>query len=133
MTDRHGSPEFYKLLGEMADTHDKKSYDYASNDNPYGNYEFAGELSCMFSHSPKDAGFVGRIGEKLYRLANLEKDGKIPKNESIEDTERDICVIVALWMASRRERRNEAKIRAQKISNQLSLETQAKEGKKLHP
>lgn len=102
---RNGSPIFYKLLEEMADTHDKKSYDYANNNNPYGNYYFAGQLSNLFSHSSQDAGFVGRIGEKLYRLANLESSGKTPNSESIEDTERDLCVIMALWMASRRERR----------------------------
>jgi hypothetical protein len=102
---RHGSPIFYELLKEMAETHDKKSHDYASNSDPYGNYVFAGQLSTMFSHSPQDAGFVGRLGEKLYRLANLERDGKAPQNESIDDTERDIAVIATLWMASRRERR----------------------------
>src|SRR5215471_19798023 len=94
---RNGSPTFYALLNEMADTHDSKSHDYASNDNPSGNYHFAGQLAVLFAHSPKDAGFIGRIGEKLYRLANLESGGKTPKNESVEDTERDICVITALW------------------------------------
>lgn len=103
--ERHGSPSFYQLLEEMADTHSKKSHDYASNDNPYGNYHFAGLLANLFSHSHKDAGFVGRIGEKIYRLANLEKDNKTAQNEAIEDTERDICVIAALWMADRRDRR----------------------------
>lgn len=102
----HGSPIFYKLLQEMAETHDKKSYDYASDSDPYGNYLFAGQLAGMFSHSPQDAGFIGRLAEKLYRLANLEKHGKTPKNESIDDTERDIAVIVTLWMAHRRERRS---------------------------
>jgi hypothetical protein len=102
---RHGSPTFYKLLEEMAALHDRKSHDYASNDNPSGNYHFAGKLALLFAHSPEDAGFIGRIGEKIYRLANLEKDGKKPANESIEDTERDICVIVTLWMADRRQRR----------------------------
>ena len=102
----HGSPTFYQLLEEMAITHDKKSHDYASNENPYGNYHFAGQLAQLFAHSYQDAGFVGRLGEKLYRLANLESSQKIPQNESIEDTERDICVIVALWMADRRDRRN---------------------------
>lgn len=101
----HGSPQFYKMLEEMADTHDRKSHDYASNDNPYGNYHFAGELACLFKHSPEDAGFVGRLGEKIYRLANLEGSGKSPSNESIEDTERDIAVITVLWMASRRAKR----------------------------
>lgn len=103
---RNGSPSFYKLLEEMADTHDSKSHDYASNNNPFGNYLFAGQLSKLFDN-PDDAGFVGRIGEKLYRLANLENGRKTPKNESIEDTERDLCVIMALWMSQRRDRRRD--------------------------
>ena len=103
---RHGSPTFYKLLEEMADTHDKKSHDYASNENPYGNYHFAGKLALLFSHSEQDVGFVSRIGEKIYRLANLESSKKTPSNESIEDTERDIAVITALWMADRKDRRS---------------------------
>ena len=103
--DRHGSPTFYALLEEMADTHNAKSHDYASNENPYGNYHFAGQVSSMFANSPEDAGFVGRLAEKIYRLANLQSSGKTPKNESIADTERDIAVITALWMADRRDRR----------------------------
>lgn len=102
---RHGSPTFYALLTEMADIHSSKSHDYASQDNPYGNYLFAGQLSKLFN-SPEDSGFIGRAGEKLYRLANLENGGKIPSNESVEDTERDIATIIALWIAMRRDRRN---------------------------
>lgn len=89
----------------MADTHDKKSHDYASNNNPYGNYLFAGQVATLFAHSSQDAGFVGRLAEKLYRIASLESTGKEPKNETIEDTEKDILVITALWITSRRERR----------------------------
>jgi hypothetical protein len=103
---RYGNPRFYDLLGKLAELHDKKSHDYASNDNPSGNYHFAGQLASMFSHSPEDAGFIGRIAEKIYRLANLESGGKRPQNESIEDTERDICVITLLWMTDRADRRN---------------------------
>lgn len=102
---RHGSSTFYKLLQEMAETHDKKSHDYASNQNPSGNYHFAGMVASLFSHSHQDAGFASRIAEKIYRLSNLESSGKIPNNEGVEDTERDIAVIVALWMADRRDRR----------------------------
>lgn len=104
---RNGSPRFYKLLEEMAETHDKKSHDYASNENPSGNYHFAGSLAKLFNDFC-DAGFVGRIGEKIYRLANLENGGKQPTNESVEDTERDIAVITCLWMADRRDRRGKA-------------------------
>lgn len=102
---RNGSPVFYGMLNEMAETHDRKSHDYASNDSPYANYQFAGKLAALFAHSPEDMGFLSRIGEKMYRLANLEKDGKIPSNESMEDTERDLPIIMTLWMSMRRERR----------------------------
>lgn len=103
---RNGSPIFYELLHKMADVHDRKSHDYASNNNPYGNYHFAGMLSKLFDN-PDDSGFVGRLGEKLYRLANIENNNKQVKNESIEDTEEDLCVLMTLWMADRRERRKE--------------------------
>jgi len=102
--EKHGSKTFYKLLEEMSDIHSKKSHDYASNEDPYGNYKFAGMLSQLFKNSD-DAGFVGRVGEKLYRLANLENNNIIAMNENIEDTERDIATIIALWVAFRRDRR----------------------------
>jgi hypothetical protein len=102
--ERHGSPTFYALLDKMAEVHSKKSHDYASDDSPYGNYYFAGELSKLFNNS-RDAGFVGRLAEKLYRLANIENRGLPVLNESIQDTEDDIAVIVALWISSRRDRR----------------------------
>lgn len=104
---RHGSPLYYELLQKMAETHDKKSHDYASNDNPFGNYHFAGLLSKLFDNS-NDAGFIGRLGEKFYRLANLENSKKetvAVKNESVEDTETDIAVITLLWIVDRRQRR----------------------------
>lgn len=105
---RHGSPTFYKLLQEMAETHDKKSHDYASDNNPSGNYHFAGQMAIMFSHSPQDAGFVGRLAEKIYRIANIESSGKIGLTEAIEDTERDIVTITALWISDRRDRRRKS-------------------------
>ena len=124
----NGSPTFYKLLEEMAITHDKKSHDYASNENPYGNYHFAGQLAQLFSHSFKDAGFVGRLGEKLYRLANLESSQKVAQNESIEDTERDICVIVALWMSDRRDRREKLPLQIPKPPSDFPLNREIREG-----
>lgn len=102
---RNGSPFFYDLLQKMAELHDRKSHDYASNENPVGNYHFAGKMALLFSHSEQDAGFIGRLGEKFYRLANLESSEKIAQNEGIEDTELDICVITLLWMSDRRSRR----------------------------
>jgi len=117
---RNGSPTYYNLLQEMAEIHDRKSHDYASNDNPSGNYHFAGKLAQLFAHSHEDAGFLGRLGEKFYRLANLESSQKIIQNESIEDTEGDIAVITALWMSDRRDRRRRKLEGIQKIREQMN-------------
>jgi len=106
-TDRHGLLEFYQMLRVMAELHERKSHDYASDEDPCGNYHFAGKLSAMFT-DPDDMGFMGRIAEKIYRLSNLQISGKTPLNETAEDTERDICVITVLWMADRRARRKRA-------------------------
>lgn len=116
---RHGSPTFYELLQEAAETHDKKSHDYASDSNPSGNYHFAGEMAGMFSYSPQDAGFVGRIAEKLYRIKNLESSGKIGITENLEDTERDIFTIVGLWISDRRDRRRKKLAAIQRIQEKM--------------
>lgn len=102
---KYGSPKFYELLNQAAELHSRKSHDYAKKGDPYGNYHFAGKMGQMF-RNPDDAGFVARLGEKLYRLSNLDNDGIAPLNESVADTELDILVIVALWMADRRERKS---------------------------
>jgi len=100
----YGSKTFYDLLKEAGQLHSLKSHDYASDKDPYANYKFAGQMSKLFD-DPDDSGFVGRIAEKLYRLANLENNRKEPKNESVEDTERDLCVLMILWMSMRKDRR----------------------------
>lgn len=117
---RHGSPLFYSILEDMATLHDRKSHDYADNSNPYGNYYYAGQFASLFAYSNEDAGFASRLGEKLYRLANLEKSQKIPLNEAIIDTELDICVIVTLWMSSRRDRRKSEKEAIEKVKHQMN-------------
>jgi hypothetical protein len=104
MRSQYGSKTFYDLLKEAGHLHSLKSHDYASNEDPYANYKFAGKMSQLFSN-PDDAGFIGRIGEKLYRLANLENSGKQPNAESIEDSERDLCVLMILWISMRKDRR----------------------------
>ena len=100
--ERNGSQEFYKLLEECAEIHNKKSQDYATNMDPLGNYRFAGELAKQFNDYT-DAGLMGRFAEKLQRVINLEN--KSPVNESIEDTENDMLVILGLFISNRRKRR----------------------------
>jgi hypothetical protein len=89
------NPQFAFILKEMARICDSKSHDYAKSDNPYSNFEFAGELGAMFN-SPVDVAFATLIGVKLARLAELKK-GKTPNNESVQDTHIDLANYAAIW------------------------------------
>jgi hypothetical protein len=101
---QYDSKTFYDLLKDAGQLHALKAHDYASDEDPYGNYKFAGLMSKLFDDAD-DSGFMGRIGEKIYRLANLQNNQKEPKNETVEDTERDLCVLMILWMSMRKDRR----------------------------
>ena len=90
------NPKFNSLLDEMRAIHERKNQDYASDQNPYSNFEFAGMIAAMFS-DPVDISFAGLIGVKVARLAELRGKGKQPQNESIDDTMLDLAVYAALW------------------------------------
>ncbi len=86
------NPKFHAMLKQMAEIHDKKSADYASTTNYYSNFEQAAVSAGT------DVGTVFRtlIGVKLARLAELSK-GKVPNNESIEDSMLDLAVYAVLY------------------------------------
>ena len=105
--ERNGLRQFYDLLEECAEIHHNKSSDYATNSDPLMNYRNAGEMAHAFK-DPTDAGLMGRFTEKLQRVINLE--GKPPVNESIEDTENDMLVILGLFISNRRLRRTKANL-----------------------
>lgn len=89
------NPKFISLLERMKETHDKKNADYANGTDPYSNFSFASN----FSGSSKIQVYLTLIGVKAARLIELSKEGKTPKNESINDTLLDFAVYAAL-MAS---------------------------------
>lgn len=73
--------KFENVLIELLKLHMKKSADYGSSDDPYDNLRDFGWK-----------GVVVRLGDKYHRLKNLIKSNKLPANESIEDTFKDIAV-----------------------------------------
>ena len=40
----HGHPEFYAILEKMKELHNRKNAQYASSDNPLGNFDRASKL-----------------------------------------------------------------------------------------
>lgn len=94
-------PQFLELLDQMRAIHIKKNRDYATVENPYANFEFAGILAMKFKN-PIDISFAALIGVKLSRLQVLLGGDRTPENESIDDTFLDLCTYCALWASSRK-------------------------------
>lgn len=94
------NPTYTALLREMEALHEKKNHDYATDGNPYSNFEYAAQVSAGFT-DPVDRVFATLIGVKLARLQELTK-GKVPNNESINDTYLDLANYAAIWASRQR-------------------------------
>ena len=71
----------------MGEIHDKKNSDYASDDNPYSNFEFA----ATYAQIPVYKVYLVLEGIKTARIHELMK-GKTVKNEPLSDTFLDKAV-----------------------------------------
>lgn len=91
-------PDFIESLKRMEDIHIKKNEDYASNNNPFSNFDVS-EYGLTLFKNPRDGAFAWPIFTKLARLAVLLNNNRIPNNESIEDSFIDIANYVLLWKA----------------------------------
>lgn len=92
------NPRFAAALRRMEETHEAKSHDYATVENPYANFDFAQTLVARFAGA-EDQVFATMVGIKLARLGEL-LSGKTPKHESIEDSFLDLANYVVLWWTS---------------------------------
>ncbi len=92
------SPHFKQLLDDMWELHQKKNHDYAHNDNPFSNFEEAAAEAGL----TVDQVFKVMVGIKNARIRELERSGKSPANESLEDSYMDRLMYCALQLAYRR-------------------------------
>lgn len=98
-------PEFIQTLEQMKEIHIKKNKDYASEENPFSNFDFSDLMMRMFPDRHKT--FVWPIATKLARLSSLLQSGNIPNNESIEDSFVDIANYIILWKCDYSRRRSD--------------------------
>lgn len=87
------NPQFNAVLGEMADLHDRKNHDYAEDNNPYSNFEYAAAHAGVTVQQVFDV----MLGIKQARLRQLTVKDAI--NESIRDSMIDRAVYAALAVA----------------------------------
>jgi hypothetical protein len=91
------SPEFLQLLEEIKILHEKKNDDYTTN-GTFENFERMAEISSWFRNEI-DKSFANLVAVKLARLGSLLGRNKVPNNESIIDSFKDITTYCALWAA----------------------------------
>ncbi len=82
-------PQFDEILNECRELHKRKSADYANDEDPFLNFRITGLT-----------GISTRLVDKAVRLFNIwqKKDHKV-KDETIEDTMKDIIVLGALALS----------------------------------
>ena len=86
------NPDFQKVIEQITELHNKKSNDYAQNDNFYSNFQFAAFVGGV----TVDQVFRVILGIKLARLKEF-MSGKTPNFESIEDTRLDLTNYAAIY------------------------------------
>lgn len=92
---------FDQEVQELLELHSIKKADYADMSNQFSNFIEAAEWAGV----TVEQAIQVLIGTKIARLRNLKKSGKMPKNESIQDTEKDLIVYGIILRAWRREMR----------------------------
>ncbi len=95
----HGHPMFYQIIDELKDLHSRKNADYA-DEEPLRNLRMceAGGIAAW-------KGIVIRLTDKISRLLTfVKKESYEVKDESVEDTLRDLAVYAVLGIILYRER-----------------------------
>lgn len=98
--DRHGHPDFYKILDELRNLHSRKNRDYSGND-PLSNLRM-----CERGGIPAWKGVIVRLTDKISRLLSfMQRESYEVKDESLEDTLRDAAIYSILAIILYRESR----------------------------
>jgi|SRR5438093_3873777 len=89
-----GSERFHEILQELGQLHDKKQADYGSSSDPFANVRASQEFGI-----PPWIGAMLRGNDKIVRIKSFITKGNL-KNESLEDSLRDLAVyaIIALTL-----------------------------------
>jgi len=92
----YGHPDFYKLINEEIELHNKKNYQYASDKDPLGNFDRVGILchKIMLNPDIPDNLKIGMVqmAKQIDAVYDIIGEGKQNTIESVEDKFRDISV-----------------------------------------
>jgi len=92
--------QFQRNCEDLLATNRRKRHDYASDDDPLSNFRFVAyvvDFAVKKGVRGRALVYLVHIATKLARLIELLGAGKVPNNESIEDTLRDLGVYSQIW------------------------------------
>ena len=109
----YGHKDFYKLLEEEKQLHNDKNYQYASGDDPLGNFRRVGQLCHKILNNPNvpDELKVAMVNmaKQIDGVYDIIGEGKKNTIESVEDKFRDISVYSKICIILYRERKRKSK------------------------
>ena len=91
-----------KLMQECLDTLKKKNHDYAGDSGLDALKNF--KLVEYLNITETSTGILVRMCDKMSRLANVYHGGNLVKNESCEDTGKDLINYIIILLASIQEK-----------------------------
>lgn len=103
----HGHPDFYKILEELKELHNRKNAQYASSENPLGNFQRASALvSKLLNPKIKKkelAYLLILMSKQVDAVYDMVGEGKEDTIEELDDKLRDIAIYSIIAMILCRE------------------------------
>lgn len=97
-----GHPEYLKLLDEMRELHVRKAADYGQGADPLANVRASADFGI-----PAWVGVMVRANDKMHRVKSFLANGNL-KNESVEDSLKDLAAYALIALVLYREEEREA-------------------------
>jgi len=95
ITREYGHPKFYRILDELADLHSKKNHQYATKDNPLGNFTRTGYLTKKLWKEGIDerlAIALAYMSKQVDGVYEMVGEGKKDTVEELKDKLMDIAI-----------------------------------------
>lgn len=91
---KHGHPQYYKLLEELAELHSKKNATYADDKNPLGNFYRSSKLAeKLYKPTNKPlAQAMALMAKQIDAVYDIVGEDKTNLCETLEDKFKDIAV-----------------------------------------
>lgn len=99
----HGHPDFYKILFELMDLHNRKNHDYASDEQPLDNFNRVGHLTDIYDIWNWKTSSAFKVAviymlKQFDAFMNLLKQDKEGVVEGVTDRLKDVAVYSVLEM-----------------------------------